>query len=558
VPAAALFALAAAATWACGRDPHLPGGAGVFVDRAPSLGLSFSFDRARDGTYFMPESLAAGCAFLDYDGDGRLDVYIVNGYRAPDGALSHPLGANRLYRQGEDGRFHDVTAASGAGDEGFGMGCAVGDYDADGDLDLYVTNFGPDVLLRNEGDGSFTDVTGEAGLGDPRWGASAGFADLSGDGWLDLFVVNYLELDPAQRAEDAAGRPEYLGPSCCAGVPAALYLNRGDGTFEDASARTGIGARPGKGLGLAFGDLDGDGRLDVFVANDSEANCAWIQQADGTFVERATELGLAYNRYGAGEACMGVVLADLDGEGQPDVLVTNLAQETNTFYRNLGGGRFRDDSSPSGIGSPSLDRTGFGAVSLDFDLDLDLDVVCVGGRVLRAPERPGADRGAHWNPYAEEGLLYVADGAGRFVADAASCGGPCTEVDVGRALAVGDVDDDGDPDLCATTADGCVRLYVNRREPAESDWIGLLPVAGTPEREALGAVVTLKAGERRARREVTRTGSYLASHDPRVLFGLVGVGAIEAIEVRWPDGAEERFAPRAPGRYHALRRGTAP
>ena len=530
-----------------GRD----GPAALFADRARELGLDFDFDRARDGAYFMPDSLAAGCAFLDFDRDGRLDVYLVNGYRAPGGGLSHPLGANRLYRQNEKGRFVDVTAASGTGHQGYGMGVCVGDYDGDGYDDIYVTCYGPDVLLRNEGDGSFSDVTAQVGLGDPRWGSSAGFFDYDADGRLDLFVTNYLDYDMDLVARDRGGRAEYTGPSCCAGVADILYHNEG-GVFRDVSAETGIAAARGKGLGVCFGDLDGDGRTDVFVANDSERNRAWIQTPERTFVDRAGRMGLAFNEYGAAEAGMGVAHADLDGDLDLDLFLTHLGQETNTFYAHLGGGSYRDESASSGLGPPSLDLTGFGTDALDYDLDGDLDLVFVSGRVMRAAPRPGARLGAHWNPYAEENLLLTNDGEGRFSNAALGCGSVCSGVEVSRGLARGDFDNDGDDDLLVTTAHGAVHLHENL---VQGNWIGMRVLQGEPPADALGALVTLETGGRALLRQVTRTASYLSSRDPRVLFGLGSASAVDAIRVQWPDGVSERYEGLETGRYHELRRG---
>ena len=314
--------------------PDRSHGGAVFVDRAAELGIALDFDRAREGHYFMPDSLAAGCAFLDYDRDGRLDVFLVNGHFSPEGRVD-PEGVSRLFRQTADGRFVDVTASAGIGHRGYGMGVAVGDYDGDGYPDVYVTCYGRDALYRNRGDGTFIDVTEEVGLGHGGWGSSAGFFDAEADGDLDLFVVTYLDYSPEVRSVDQGGAPEYPGPSCCPGTPDVFYRNEG-GRFRDVSAAAGISEAPGKGLGLAFGDLDEDGLVDVFVANDSEANRAWIQQDDGSFLDAGVPMGLAFDQFGAPEAGMGVVAADLDGDLTLDLVVTNLTKQTNTFYANGG------------------------------------------------------------------------------------------------------------------------------------------------------------------------------------------------------------------------------
>ena len=529
-----------------------PSPAARFVEITREAGVSFDFDRARRDDYFMPDSMAAGCALFDYDGDDDLDVYIVNGYQE-NGVWVGPEGADRLLRQEPDGRFTDVTAEAGLGDAGYGMGVAVGDIDNDGDADLFVTNFGPDTLYRNEGDGTFEDVTAEAGVGDPRWGASAGFFDYDADGFLDLFVSNYLDYDPALRATDSAGRPEYPGPQCCPGAPDSLFRNRGDGTFEDVSAAAGIAAAGGRGLGIVLLDLDGDGRLDVYVANDREANFAWIQQSDGTFVDRAGEMGLAVNEYGAAEASMGVAVGDLDGNLTLDLFVTNLFQETNTLYLGDAHGRYDDQTLGSGLGPPSLDFTGFGTVALDADLDSDLDLLVVNGRVLRSTPRPGARLPAHWLPYGEEGHLYTNDGAGHFVPDPEACGTLCAEIQVGRGLAVGDVDNDGDLDALTSSAEGHVRLYRNTG-PRDAHWIALRVL--DHGRDALGAVVWIEAGGRTQRRDVSPVSSYLSSNDPRVHFGLGAVSTIDAIRVVWPGGATEVFEALPVDRIQRIVRGT--
>jgi hypothetical protein len=526
----------------------------VFADWTEEVGPDFDFDRARHGDYFMPDSLAAGCALLDFDGDGDLDVYIVNGFWPGDGAWRHPDGANRLYRQEASGSFVDVTESSGAGDEGYGMGVAVGDVDNDGDVDFYVTNYGPDVLYRNNGDGTFTNVTREAGLGDARWGASAGFVDYDGDGLLDLFVTTYLDFKPEQRTADSAGRPEYPGPTCCRGIPDILYRNQGNGSFTDVSEAAGIASSPGKGLGVAFADLDGDGRVDIYVANDGESNRAWIQNADGSFTDRGQELGIALNVHGGVEAGMGVSLGDLHQSGRLDVLVTHLSQESNTLYRSRGDGRFSDATLGSGLGSASLDFTGFGSALLDFDLDGDLDPLVVNGRVLRAPLRPGVRLNDHWGPYAEPNLLFENDGKGRFRAASAACGPLCAEVEVSRGLAAGDVDNDGDLDVLVTSGNGRARLYRNVR-PHGEHWLTVRAVEPETRRDAYGSVIRVTLQDRTIRRDVAPTYSYLSSGDPRAHFGLGSADRVDEVRVRWPDGIEESFGSLEVDRGHLLERG---
>ena len=528
---------------------------GWFVDGTAELGLPVAPARPSPSEHFMPDSLSGGGAFVDYDRDGDLDLYVVRGAYAPARGIGGPESENRLYRQEADGRFTDVSAAAGADDAGYGMGVAVGDIDNDGFPDLFVANYGPDVLLHNNGDGTFTDVTLAAGVGDPRWGTSAGFLDYDGDGFLDLFIANYVDYALDRRTVDIAGRPEYPGPDCCDGVPSTLYHNEGNGTFTDVSQETGIAARAGKGLGVAFHDLDRDGRIDIYVANDREPNFAWIQQPDGTFVERAATMGLAVNGYGDAQASMGIATGDANGDGQLDLFVTNLFGETNTLYVGAGPGQFDDATVGSGLGPPSFDFTGFGAAFFDPDLDGDLDLVVANGRVLRSLPRPGADLGPHWTRYAEESQLYENEGAGSFRAAPELCGAPCSEPGVGRGLALGDLDDDGDHDLLLLTGDGRARVFRNERS-SDGRWIGLRAVDGSGRIEALGARVVVHAGGRAFPRDVAPASSYLASHDPRVIVGLGSIATVDDVVVRWPDGAEERFGPLAVGRYHDLARGS--
>ncbi|MCP3916390.1 MAG: CRTAC1 family protein [bacterium] len=526
-----LFAGLIGAWFAAGcSDPAVVAPAEVFVDVTQERGLGARYPVPPEPTHLMPDIMAAGCALVDFDGDGDLDVFAVGG-RGPDG----DAGGNRLFRQEPGGTFTDVTAAAGVADTGFGMGVACGDYDGDGFTDLFVTAYGPDRLLRNRGDGTFEDVSAAAGVGDEGWGTSAGFFDYDADGWLDLFVVRYVELDSEEPDVDAAGQPEYPAPARFQGTTDRLYRNEG-GRFRDVSETSGIGAERGRGLGVLLADLNGDARPDVYVANDGEPNFAWVQEEPGVFVDRASALGLAVNLFGQTEASMGVDRGDVDGDGVPDLFVSHLATETHTLYKGQSGTRYRDATTQSRLGLMSQGYTGFGAAFGDYDLDGDLDLICVNGRVLHEGEAsvPGLD--AHYAPYAQPNQLFLGDGAGTFAA-AMGCGALCADVEVSRGLSIGDVDGDGDLDALVRNANGTLRLYLNASPPAP--WLVVRAV--TAGRDALGARVEVRAGNAIFRRDVVATKSYMSSSDPRAHFGLAGLGSIDSIRVHWPGGPTETF-----------------
>jgi hypothetical protein len=528
---------------------------GVFTDVTAAAGLEFAIDRSVADDYFMPDSMGTGCAFLDYDADGDLDIYLVNGFRDASGAVVTDAGANRLYRQEPGPRFVDVTAEAGVGDRGYGMGVATGDVDNDGDVDLFVTNFGPDVLYRNEGDGTFTDVTAAAGVGErDAWSASAAFLDYDGDGHLDLFVTTYLDYAPGGRSRDAGGRDDYPAPAAFPGLADDLFRNEGDGTFTNVSVATGIAARPGRGLGVVTTDLDDDGRPDVFVANDGDPNAAWINDGRGGFTDRAHAMGLAVNAYGMPEASMGIAVGDTDGNGRVDLFLTHLFRESSTLYRQRLPGFYEDGTMAAGLTAPSIDFTGFGTAFLDVEHDGDLDIVVANGRILRASPFPGVRLVEHWAPYAEPNQLLLNDGSGRFD-DAGPRGGAFTrDLEVGRGLAVGDVDGDGDVDLLVANGNGTLRLYRNDA-PRAGRWLTVRVVDPGLRRDAIGAVVALRCGNRLRRREITTAGSYLSAHDPRAHFGLASNERVDEMVVRWPDGARERFDAGGLDRRIELRRG---
>ncbi len=531
--------LTAAALVACGpQDDGASRGAdaearAVFTDIASEVGLTVPHEPAVDSTYYMPESLGSGGGFLDYDNDGDLDIYLVNGAWREAGARRVE---NRLFRQGPDGAFTDVTESSGLGDTGYGMGVAVGDIDNDGDVDVYVTNVEADALYRNESDGSFTNITSTAGIDNRSWGASAAFFDFDLDGFLDLYVTNYVRLDPSGACMDEAGRSEYCGPMAYPGVADVLYHNMGDGTFEDVSLAAGIAAGVSRGLGVVSADFDGNGLPDIYVANDSEPNHLWLNQGGGVFRDEAQRLGASVNELGRPEAGMGIALGDADGDGALDMYLTHLARESNTLYRNIGPAGFLDATARAGLHGPSLPYTGFGTAFLDYDHDGDIDLAVANGRVNRGSMLARRDgRPSWWDPYSEPNSFYANQGDGTFRDVTDDLLAVSESIEVSRGLAVGDVDDDGDLDILIVNAGGNPRLL--RNDSSDGHWVLIRVVDPELQRDAIGADLTLWAGGIARRAIVGPAYSYLSTNDPRVHFGLGEETAIDSLRILWPGGA---------------------
>ncbi len=521
-----------------------------FEDVTDKLGISFTHDPGPlDGKYPMPQIVGSGCALFDMDGDGRLDAYLVNN----GGPKGRP---NCVYRQRPDGTFEDVSAGSGLDVAGYGMGVAVGDVDGDGRPDVLLTEYGGVRLFRNLGGGKFRDVTRDAGLDNPAWGASAAFLDYDRDGRLDLVITNYVDYDPSWSCTSPAGVTDYCNPSVFAGRVSRLYHNLGDWKFEDVTLNSGLGKAPGPGLGVVCADFDGDGWVDVFVANDGKPNHLWINQKDGTFKEEAAARGVAFNGMGRPEASMGVALGDVDGDGLFDLFVTHLGAEQHTLWKQKPRGLFRDASGPAGLTTPLWRGTGFGATLADFDNDGALDVAVVNGRVSKQP--PVAEKlpgDPHWRPYLERNQLFAAAG-GKFRDRSASEPALCGEPNVGRGLAYGDIDGDGGLDLLVTTAGGRARLLRNAT-PNRGHWLLVRTLDKDGNRDLLGAEVTVVAGGKSWTRTVRSADSYLSASDPRAHFGLGGAKDVDRVEVFWPSGKpeRERFPGGAADRTVELRQG---
>ncbi len=522
-----------------------------FQDVALSSGVRFQhgFGPTR---LWMPEVAGSGLALFDMEGDGDLDLYALQGCDLdPDPASATPSGGNRLFENQGDGSFIDVTEEAGVGDTGFGMGCAVGDYDGDGRLDLYVTNLESNVLYRNLGDGRFEDVTQTSGTACSVWSTSAAFVDYDLDGHLDLYVVNYLVWDSSDEAACKNGRGErtYCDPNRYQSPERdTLFRNRGDGTFEDVSEAAGLGAAFGNGLGLVWGHLDDRPGVDFYVANDGMPNQLWSASGNGTFEDRAMVLGCALSGNGVAEAGMGACMEDMDRDGKWDLLVTHLSGETNTFYMSSRRG-YRDRTSSSGTMGSSLSSTGFGVGMADFDHDGWLDVYVANGRVTH-PGKP-VDRA---RPLAEYDQVYSGKPGGGFTElDPGQVQSP-QALTVSRGAAFGDIDGDGDVDVCIN--DYCGQLRILRNVAPKKGASLTLSVLEKDGQAALGAVVRFRDQGTSIQRQVQRAYSYCASNDPRLHFGLEEGTSIEQVEITWLDGTKETFGPVAAGGRVELKRGT--
>jgi hypothetical protein len=530
-----------------------------FRDVSREVGIDFVHDAGPLPTerYFLPQIIGSGAALFDFDNDGRLDIYLVqNG--GPRSAAR-----NRLFHQEADGTFADVSSRSGLDVVGHGMGVAAGDINNDGRPDVLLTEYGGIRLFLNRGDGTFADISRQAGLVNPHWATSACFVDYDRDGWLDLVVVNYVDYDPT-RVCDAGGRSDYCPPWSFQGRVARLYRNRGGSGrggpagFEDVTVAAGLGRTPGPGLGVLAADFDGDGWPDILVANDAQPNRLWINRRDGTFRDEAAQRGLAYNGLGQPQGNMGIALGDVDGGGRFAVFITHLNEELHTLWTQESPGRFRDRTAAAGLAASRWHGTGFGTAFGDFDNDGALDLAVVNGSVSRAKlSLSGQDGGRlppSWRAYAEHNQLFAGDGAGHFRDLSPRQPDFCGTANVARGLALGDINNDGGLDLLVTRVAGPASLYRNV-VAGRGHWLIVRAVDPALKRDAYGAEITVRAGGRRRRGWVNPGSSYLCSNDPRVHFGLGGADRADSIEVRWPDGTTEHFPEQPADRVVLLRKG---
>ena len=503
-----------------------------FVEVKPGIG--FVHDRGATPEKVLVETMGSGVALLDADGDGDLDLFFVQSGPLPGRAGER---GDRLFRNEGGWRFSDASASSGLADGDYGMGAVAGDFDGDGDEDLHVTNFGEDRLWRNLGEGAFEEVGGRARLSSPAWGTAAAFADLDLDGDLDLVVVNYLD-DPVGRnphcGRHAEGYRTYCHPDAFDGVTDLLFRNEGDGTFVEVGIASGFvpgGPSEAKGLGVVVSDLDEDGDPDLYVANDSTPNHLYRNDGRGEFTEVGSVSGAAYDERGLTEAGMGTDAGDADGDGRLDLFVTNLDEETNTLYRNEGDLRFVDATAPAGLAAPSLLRLGFGTLFLDAEGDGDMDLFVANGHLLDNVHlyRDGTT-------YAQRDQLFVNDGRGRFREVRA---GPYFEDPrVSRGAASGDLDGDGDPDLVVTTSGGAPALLRNEGAPPGAFFrVALRGVRSN--RLGVGARVVYEVDGSRQVAEVRRGSSYLSCGSPWISFARAGSGSA-ILEVSWPSGLRQR------------------
>ena len=499
------------------------------------------------GRHLMPEIVGGGAALADVDGDGDLDAYLVQ-----SGSLHDPgsdAGRNRLYLNDGTGSFA-LAADAGADHPGYGMGVAAGDYDNDGDVDFYVTNYGPNALLRNDGAGRFEDATAAAGVADPGWSTAAAFLDLDADADLDLLVVNYLNWSIEREIEcySPNGFKTYCPPANY-NAPARdrLYRNNGDGTFTDITDAAGVGTAFGNGLGALGADFDADGRADLFVANDMMVNQLWVNRGDLKFADEAMFRGCAVDEHGTAKAGMGVAAGDVDDDGDSDLLVVNLQGQTDSFFRNAGAW-FEDATEEVGLGAASGRYTRFGVVLADFDNDTRLDIYQANGRVDRGEGMIDED-----DEFAEPNVLYRGGADGRFVEVLPVGGTGPPLIHTSRGLAIGDVDDDGGLDLLVVNRDAAPYLLMNR-VPNRGNWVRFR-VRLASGRAAHGAMVSAAVGGRRLTRAVQPEGSYLASSDPRVHFGLGAETEVRDVKVRWPNGTVAAFGNFAEGVIVDLREG---
>jgi enediyne biosynthesis protein E4 len=516
---------------------------------ASASGISWVHSSAKSEEKYLPETTGAGCAFLDYDNDGWMDIYLVNSGKCDFFTPSPPL-RNALYRNNRDGTFTDVTEKAGVAAGGFGQGVAVGDYDRDGFPDIYVTQYGRSILYHNNGDGTFTDVTEKAGVAAPGWASSAVWFDYDHDGLLDLFVCQFVDFSkeknkPCGVHED--GKRHYCIPQIYQQMPNWLFHNNGDGTFTDVSKSSGIAAHLGKAWGVVASDINNDGWMDLFVTNDTTANFLFVNNGNGKFTETGTEAGVAYSANGRPRSGMGVDAADFNEDGWQDLFVANLDRENFAIYQNNHDGTFDDQAVPTGIAKATKFMSGWGLKFFDYDNDGNLDLFLANGN----PDDLIAS--LHGEVTYEEPLMLFHNN-GRMFDDVSAQSGPLFSTPMSsRGLAIGDIDNDGAVDVLISI-NNSAPLLLRNNAGRHNHWLGLRLIGKKSNPDAIGATIAYQAGDLKRSRMKVGGGSYLSSHDPRVVLGLEKHEIIDWVEVKWPmpGGGTQRFKDLPVDRYITL------
>lgn len=567
-----MFATALPLVAPAARTPQSPNGSDLsgnpyFLNVLSHSGIDYVNVSGEPDKPNISGSLGSGAALFDYDEDGDLDLYLVNG-AAANGMKIVKTFPNQLYRNQGGWLFEEVTEQAGVGDTGWGFGCATADYDNDGDLDLYVSNFGPNVLYRNQGDGTFVDVTASAQVGDARWGASAAWIDYDRDGDLDLYVTNYVDTSlkkiplPGSSIVHAPGllgdiycrfkeieAPVFCGPTGLVGASDVFYRNDGDGTFSEATEASGLYDRSqAYSLGVIVLDYNEDGYPDIYVANDAVANHLFMNRGGGKYEEVGLSAGVSHNEFGRAEGSMGLATGDINGDGKMDLFVTNYSHETNTLYIHSGGDHFADRTDQAFPGRPSYPYLSWATRFMDLDLDGDEDLFVANGHVF-----PQVDLGNVGTTYRQRNQIFWNDGAGGFTEVGFLPDDGMSEVESSRGGAFGDIDNDGHWDAAIVNIDTRPSLLRNTGTAARGrHWIGFRLIGRASDRDALGARLTLESGGKRQIREVGPAGSFLSSNDGRVHFGLGENTTVELVRIRWPKGGVQELFDLGTDRYHII------
>ncbi len=505
-------------------------GGAWFVDWADSAGLVGANTSGTDQTYIV-EGMMGGAAFFDYDGDGDVDLYATNGARF-DGFAGQQPPRNWLYRN-EGGLFTEVGHAAGVADTSWSMGSTPADYDNDGDIDLYVANFGRNTLYRNDGDGTFEDITGVAGTGNQSWGTGCTFGDYDRDGDVDLYVANYVDFSRDYQSPIPClwkNVGVYCGPVGLLPAADVFYQNKGDGTFVDYTEEAGLAGFQYYGMSALFGDIDDDGWADIFVADDSTPNLLFHNQGNGTFAETALLAGVAYSGEGVKQGCMGAAMGDYDGDGRTDILVTNFADEHNTLYRNDGDGFFTDRSFGSRLTAAGAAQVAWGTSFFDFDNDGDKDIFVANGHTYPQADLPQVN-----SSYREANFLFENDGGGLFREVGQQAGPGLALEQVSRGTSTADYDDDGDLDIFILNLNDRPNLLRNEGTNG-NHYLSVRTIGSRSNRDGIGTRIAVSAGGRTQYGEVRSGSSYLSHDDLRVHFGLGAATQVDSLELRWPSG----------------------